>query len=72
MYGGELISHIINIYEKEEKPPVEKGNLYLSGVYVLDSPDIIKKNNIKSVLTIIDDYSYKSFRVKSKIMKIGI
>jgi hypothetical protein len=72
MYGGELISHIINIYEKEEKPPVDKGNLYLSGVYALDNFDLIKKSNIKSVLTIIDDYAYKAFRVKSKIMKIGI
>jgi len=72
MYGGELISHIINIYEKEEQPPAEKGNLYLSGVYVLDNPEIIKKSYIKSVLSIIDDYTYKAFRVKSKIMKIGI
>jgi protein-tyrosine phosphatase len=72
MYGGDLISHIINIYEKEESPPAEKGNLFLSGVYVLDSPDIIKKSNIKSVISILNDYTYEAFRVKSKINKIGV
>lgn len=46
-------SHIINIYHKEENPPKNKGNLYLSGVDALKSP--IKEDlGINCVLTIID------------------
>lgn len=43
-YQSGECSHIINIFDKdtkEKEPTKEKGNLYLSGVYVLMYPDDI-------------------------------
>ena len=53
-----MCSHIINIYSKEESPPQDKGNLYLSGVNVLGKPDLMKNKKIDCVLTIIDKWTY--------------
>jgi len=45
-FSGEC-SHIINIFDQEEKekekekgPTKDKGNLYLSGVYVLQNDEV--------------------------------
>ncbi len=59
-----MCSHIINIFSKEgENPPLDKGNLYLSGVNVLGKPDLMKNKQIGCVLTIIDKWTYNHYKV---------
>jgi hypothetical protein len=73
MYFSGDCSHIINIFDKEDLKGVKnptKGNLYLSGVYQLQSQGEIKKAGITCVLTIIDRYTYQSFKVPNMLKKL--
>lgn len=64
-------SHIINVFDKTENYPKNKGSLYLSGVYVLEDP--VKDDlGINCVLTIIDRWAYQNFKVSHKIQKHDI
>lgn len=64
-------SHIINVFDKAGNGPKHKGNLFLSGVYVLE--DSVKENlGINCVLSIIDRWAYQNFQVSKNIQKNGI
>jgi hypothetical protein len=73
-FSGEC-SHIVNIFDRQEQkevPTLDKGNLYLSGVYVLQSQDEIIKAGIKCVLSIIDRPTYKSFKIPKILERLDI
>ena len=72
MYYYGACSHILNIYSKLKKPPTDKGNLYLSGIDVLDSTKLLKANHINCVLTIIDKSTYDYYSVEQKIKNAQI
>ena len=65
-------SHIIDIYDKTEQSSKTKGNLYLSGVHSLGDLNLSSTYGITSVVSIIDSWALKSFKVKEKIGKLDI
>ena len=68
MLGDKECSHIVNIFEKlQNPPPLNKGNLFLSGIFVLKNAQKIKKFNITCVLTIIDEYTYKDMKINAMV-----
>jgi hypothetical protein len=62
----------MNIYDKMENPPSDKGNLYLSNVDFLVNADLIKKLEIDCVLSVINRMTYTSYRVKELLRNYKI
>ena len=61
--------HIINI-SKEQEP--HKGNLYLGGVSAYKMVDQFNDNNIKSILSILDNWAFGHFKIQEKLDHLQI